>query len=342
MAIGALLLLAAANPGCSCDDDSKGTTGGTTTSSGDGGAGGTGGGGTGGAGGGTGDLTLQECHNDGAAFRSPFDSTPSPDGSIIYLTALTPEGDAAVFKAPCSTPLSQLAAGEPLVAPFNIAISTDGTTLFVTDPGAEGPNDEKGMIFQLPADGGTPVAIAGTEGTEPRGLEVREEGGAQIITFTGIDPSDGQPGVFSISAEGGQFSVLAKGEPFRDPGGVALAANGTVYVTDTDAGAGRLANVVQLVPGDTPVVLASGIEVGFPAGVALTGDDQTVIVSAYDRAADTDAVFFIDIASQAITPFTSGINTFTESGGLHRAKNAEVFSWCDSSANGTGTIFVLQ
>jgi len=68
MATGALLLLAAVNPGCSCEDDNqKQTTGSTSSGGGSGGTGGSGGGGTAG-------LALQQCHNDGAAFRSPFNS----------------------------------------------------------------------------------------------------------------------------------------------------------------------------------------------------------------------------------------------------------------------------
>jgi hypothetical protein len=338
VATGALLLLAAVNPGCSCEDDTQKQTTGSTSSGGGSGTGGSGGSG----GGGTAGLALQECHNDGATFRSPFDSTPSPDGEVIYFVALTPEGESGVFKAPCNSAITQLAAGEPLVSPFNIAVSTDGTSVYVVDPGAEGPNDEEGMIFKVPADGGAPTPVAGTEGTRPRGLELRDEGSGDTIYFTGIDPTDGEPGVFSIPAGGGQITAMAKGAPFRDPGGVALTADGTAYVTDTDAGEDRLANVIAVVPGEAPSVLASGIEVGFPAGVALTTDDSTVIVSAYDRSTDTDAVFFIDVASKGITPFTQGIDTFTESGGLHRAKNASVFSWCDSSAQGTGTIFVLK
>lgn len=65
-------------------------------------------------------------------------------------------------------------------------------------------------------------------------------------------------------------------------------------MTDTEAGEDRLANVIAVVPGEAPSVLASGIEVGFPAGVTLTPDDSTVIVSAYDRSTETNAVFFID------------------------------------------------
>jgi DNA-binding beta-propeller fold protein YncE len=333
--IGALLVFAAANPGCSCGDDTNPAQTSSTTTSG-GGTGGTGGSG------GSGPLALESCHNDGATFQSPLDATPDATGETVYFTALTIDGDPGVFGAACNGPITTLAAGDPLAAPFNIALSIGGTAVYVADPGAEGPMDEKGMIFRIPTAGGAPAPIAGTEGTQPHGLDVMADvDGAETLWFTGVDPSDGAPALLTIPADGGTVTVVAKGAPFSDPSGVALKVDGTAYVADTDGGADRLATIIEVAQGNATVI-ASGIEVGYPAGVALTLDEMSLVVSGYNRDKETDAVIFVDLATQAVSSLEAGIDTFNESAGLHRARNAEVFAWADSRAQGSGTVFIFH
>lgn len=331
--VALLALAAAGGPGCGDDESNPIQTTTTSTTTGEGGSGGSGGSSAG--------LTLEACQNNGETFSSPFDATPDPDGQTVYFTAISATGEAGVFKAPCNGTITTLAAGDPFVAPFNIATSTEGNEVYVADAAAEDANDRKGAIFRIASGGGAPAAIAGTEGTIPRGLEVRAEGGADEIWFTGVDPSDGLRGVFKIAPAGGALEVVAKGPPFRDPGGIALTADGTAYVVDTDAADNRLSTLFE-VKGDVPLALLSGLEVGFPAGVAVTSDNQSVIVSGIDAVTQTDAVFFVSVATQDVVSFTTGISAFTESAGLHRAKNADVFAWADSSAQGSGTVYVLQ
>jgi hypothetical protein len=81
--------------------------------------------------------------------------------------------------------------------------------------------------------------------------------------------------------------------------------------------------------------------VGFPAGIALSQDDSAILVSALDPATRTDQVVRIDLVSKQQATVNMGIGTFEEAAGLHRAANAEVYAWCDSTAEGSGTIFVL-
>ena len=96
-----------------------------------------------------------------------------------------------------------------------------------------------------------------------------------------------------------------------------------------------------LADGRTEVVV-DGLAVGHPAGIALTVDEKTILVSAFDPAAGTDVVYTVDAASHAVGTFTDKIGAFTESAGLHRARNADVFAWVDSSANQTGTVYALS
>jgi hypothetical protein len=315
----------------------------TTTSSTGTGTTGTGGantGGMGGTGGVTGDLTAA---GDG---RSAFDATPDLDAAQIYFTAIDAAKGPGVFKVPGDgsnpTPVT-VAAGAPFVSPFGIAIGTDGSKLYVTDPGADAGNDH-GAIFVLSVASGAPTALAGSEDTTPRSLEVVKEGGADVVYFTGSDKADGQRGVFKIAASGGALTVLAKGAPFVDPSGIAVAADGTVYVADTVGSASRVANIIKVDKSGAATVFLADLRVGYPCGVALSFDEKTLLVSALDPAKGTDVLLQIDVATAVSqNPISGGIDTFYESAGLHRAKAKNVFAWADSSAGpASGRVFVVK
>jgi hypothetical protein len=50
----------------------------------------------------------------------------------------------------------------------------------------------------------------------------------------------------------------------------------------------------------------------------------------------------IDLATQAITTVTTGLDGLDEPGGMHRAKDVDVFAFVDSKAGGTGQVFLLS
>lgn len=277
---------------------------------------------------------------------SAFDATPDLDGKTIYLTSLGPSTAPfpGVYQAPgdgSATTPKAVAVGDPFVSPFGIAISTDGKQLFVADPGADAGND-KGAIFVVPVGGGAPVALMGSEDALPRSLEVAQEGGKDVVFFTGTDKSDGQPGVFKIPATGGAVTAVLKGAPFRDPAGIAIAKNGDLYVADTVASARNTADILVISGGKATPVL-QGVHVGYPCGVALTTDDSALFISALDPSTLTDMVIKVTLATKATDTISQGIDTFSEAAGLHRAKNANVFGWADSSAGTTGgKVFVVK
>jgi hypothetical protein len=176
--------------------------------------------GMGGGDGGTGMATLKTA----ADTLSPLDATPDPMGNTIYFTAVDPVNGPGVFKVPAdgsNTTPTAVKVGDPFAAPFGISTSSDGTQLYIADPGAVDPtsNVDIGLIFAMPAGGGTPVALAGSEQTRARSLDVVKEGSADVIYFTGIDKTDSSPGIFKMPASGGSVSVVAKGSPFLDPSG---------------------------------------------------------------------------------------------------------------------------
>lgn len=334
-----------------------GTGGSSTTTTGPGGATtsstGPGGGGMGGTGGGMPSPPISSVKPAGNGVGA-LDATPDPDGTNLYFTAYDPVNGPGVFKVPADgsnpTP-SVIATGAPFAAPFGITISSDGKQLYVADAGAitdpmNPYGTDHGAIFVLPVGGGTPTAIAGSDGASPRSLEIAIEGGSDVIYFTGVDKTNGKPGVFKLPVGGGTAMVVAEGPPFVDPSGIVIAKDGTVYVADTVAAATGLANIIKITGGNAAPFLQD-LRVGYPCGVALSKDEVTLLVSSLDPDKKTDQVLQVDIGSMQAMPFTMGIDTNYEAAGLHRARNADVYAWADTKATpmgmtGTGTVFVIK
>jgi len=282
----------------------------------------------------------------------PVDATPSPDGKDIYFIAFSSRMDAdgirmervpAIYKVsatPGGAP-QRLFEGEPLQSPFGITISDDGQTLFIADSSADGGGEAErsdGRVLSMSAGGGTPTALAGTEGITPAGIEA--SGASLYVTGR----KDGMAGLFKTGIGGGAVSTVAVGGPFSDPGGVAVARDGVAYVVDTGSATGSqaLASVVKVMPDGKTEVILDGISVGHPAGIALVNDESAILVSGLDKGQGTDRVFRVSLGDRSVTTLSEKIGDFYESAGLHRARNAEVFAWADSHANNTGTVYVLK
>jgi sugar lactone lactonase YvrE len=288
----------------------------------------------------------------------PVDATPSPDGKDIYFIAFSSRLDAdgmrmervpAIYKTsatPGGAP-AKLFEGAPLSSPFGITISDDGQTLFIADssadgssadPAALGSDRSDGRVFSMSAGGGSPTALAGTENITPAGIEA--SGPSLYVTGR----KDGMPGLFKTGIGGGAVSAVAVGAPFSDPGGVAVTRSGIAYVIDTGSAVNgqALGSVVKVMPDGKTEIILDGLAVGHPAGIALVNDESAILVSALDKGQGTDRVFRISLGDRSVTQLSEKIGEFYESAGLHRARNAEVFAWADSHANGSGTVYVLK
>jgi hypothetical protein len=285
--------------------------------------------------------TVGEAAN-GKEFFAPLDSTPDPMGNTIYFTGMTPAGAGAIFSVAAAGGASKVvASGPPLASPFGIAISMDGATLYVADPAGANANDPKmgklGGIYSVAASGGTPKLVAGTDAYQPRALEVQ---GANIY-FSGTDVMASKPGVFKIAAGGGAVSVVAEGAPIADPSGVTADSMGNVYVVDT-VGSSTARGALLKIVGGTPSVIVDNIAVGYPAGLTLTGDEKSLLVSSKNASTMQDQVLHVDIASgttKVLAP--AAIASNWDAAGLHRAHSAPVYSWADLSAGGVGKVYRL-
>jgi sugar lactone lactonase YvrE len=89
-------------------------------------------------------------------------------------------------------------------------------------------------------------------------------------------------------------------------------------------------------------VFVKDIALGFPAGIALSSDGQTLLVSGLDVETKHDVVYSVNVASRELGRVTQGIAAFRESAGLHRAHDVNVFAWADSQANQSGTVYTVK
>jgi hypothetical protein len=358
---GAALLLAAAAQGCSDEGTTTSTTASTGTGGtgggggGEGGAGGTGGaggagggaGGMGGAGGSSASIDISPaCTGSADSFTTPFDATPDPEGVNVFFTALNANGEGGVFKGSAAGggACSAIFQGDPLVAPFNIVITSDNKTLFIADSGSDDAAEtDGGHVFTLSPMGGSPPAVfTGTEGMRPRGIDVHKDADAETLYFTGTDPATGERGVFRVLSAGGAVSALAKGAAFKDPSGIVVSEKKVAYVCDTTGTESEVATILSIDDAGNVATVVSNIRAGYPCGIALTADEGFLFVSSIDPSTETDVITRIKVDTKDVDYLSQGIDQFTESAGLHRARNADSYAWADSKANGMGTVFTVK
>lgn len=264
-------------------------------------------------------------------FDTPLDAAPDSDGSDIYFTATSSQGAGVFHVSAAGGEAAAITAGAPLSMPVGLTLSGDDQTIFVADEGA---------IYRVPASGGSPVAVAGTEDTAPQGLEVGQENGTEMLYFSGVDPSDGEPAVIKVPAAGGTLSVLFKGAPLVEPGGVAVSGDGSVYVVDRAAGTGGLGAVFRIAHGGI-FPIAGEFRAGDPAGVALTLDGSLLLVSSLSIDQDSSQVLVIDLRNGQQGIVDKVVSANGGSGGLHRARQANILAWCGVTRPGgaEGTVY---
>ena len=258
------------------------------------------------------------------------DSTPDPDGNTIYFTAIGPAG-AGVFRVPASGGVaSTVFAGAPLVNPTGIAMSNDGRTLYVADPLVYAGPRRTGAIFALPVAGGRPLVVRGSEGRAPHGIDV--DPSREVLFFTGTNLITRKVGVYRLPAEGSDAPErVAEGFDIVDPDSVTVARDGTVYVTDRGGRSGY-GSVLKIADSEVSTILDI-MRPGQPAGLALSLDESTLLVSTLQPYRDRAQVLVVRLDTLETFAETRVVGANQGPGGLHRARNGSVFSWCGQENN---------
>jgi hypothetical protein len=180
---------------------------------------------------------------------------------------------------------------------------------------------------------GAPSLLGGTDGYLPRGLAIN---GSDVV-FTGIDPANGKAGVFSIAGAGGNVTTILEGDPFVDPSGVATSGSAT-FVVDTIASGYH--GTIFAVTGANAVPIATNIYAGYPAGIAVTSDGQTLLASS--AAGAGGQLLKVAIGGGTASSVAPGaIATSTEPAGLRRAHGGCAYAFVDSAAGGTGAVYLV-
>src|SRR5262249_35554393 len=148
-------------------------------------------------------------------------------------------------------------------------------------------------------------------------------------------------GVFKMTAGESSVTAVAKGGALIDPSGLAVSKEGDVYVADT-GDSGQTASIQKIAKDGSMTPVMENLRVGYPAGLARSSDQSLLIISAVDQTTSTDVVIKYKLADGTTENFTTGIDQFEESAGLHRAKNVESYVWADSLANEGGTVYVIN
>lgn len=248
---------------------------------------------------------------------TPLDATPDPMGNDIYFIAKDTSGPAVFRVSADGGKPAMLYAGAPLVEPRGISTSADGKTLYIADPAAG--TDGKGVIFTMPAAGDTPAPLAGTSGTRPTAIDVHDD-----LYFTG--ESNGEPAVFQLPTSATTPTTLTVGAPLAKPDGLAISTDGTVYVSDGQAGMSLAGQVFRIVGGKA-VTVGPEFKPGSPAGLAVTLDDQKLLVSSLDPKAGTSQVVILQTKDGSSSVYNDVIKANSVSGGVHRARFKETYAW---------------
>lgn len=274
----------------------------------------------------------------GVEVKLPFDATPSPEADAVYFTAVV--GDiAGVYKVPPSGGTPQLVS-QGFTAPVSLVMSSDGKTIYVADLALvmedADTNKPSGAILSVAATGGDPTLIAATKNYSPRSIDLIFEGDGDALYFSGQNPTSGAAGVYRLDINASTIAPLYEGPDLREPGGIGVTGDGSVYVVDA-IGVNNGAALLRVAGGKVESVLPD-LLVGYPAGIALDPDGVVALISGRNVQTGGAQVYRIDVTkNKLIEIIDMGISQNTESGGLHRAHNKDNYAWSDLA----GTVYLL-
>jgi hypothetical protein len=283
-----------------------------------------------------------EC---GAVCQRPLDAIPNATATEVYFTAFSAMGRAAVFRAtvpaagaPAVTP-SLVAEGNGMEFPVGIALSTDGMTLYVADPSADGPSaPETGAIFAIPVAGGTPTRInVGTDVLRPQGVAASSDGTNLFITAQQATSTDILHALFRVTRTGG--AAVAITTDLVDPSGVSQDSMGYITIFDARRN-GPNGGTAFILASPRNTDLARDVVANHPAGASLAVNGRSALISG--TVADTGGglLTWVGTDGRATSPTSLSTGMVTPLG-LHRARMADTWAVADEGAGDSGQIFLV-
>lgn len=220
-------------------------------------------------------------------FRHAGAVESSPDGAIFYAAAFDEQDRPGIFSVTVdSGAVAPLHVGEPLLYPSDLAMSCDGSSLFIADMGLGVPDSEIGdPVDPLGQAGGIHV-MSTADGSLAR-LEasgIARAAGAVISTdcntlfVTGWTETFA-PAVFTVPVGGGAATVIHEGAPLVSPTGVHVDEANIAWVMDhgarNESGEGLLFAIT--LDGDVTEVVG-GLGMGRHGGVSLVPGGKTAVI----------------------------------------------------------------
>jgi hypothetical protein len=114
-----------------------------------------------------------------------------------------------------------------------------------------------------------------------------------------------------------------------------------VSVSDHAAAGGGFGRIFKIDSGAVTSIV-DRVRVGNPAGVALTFDEKVLLISALQADRDSDQVLLVNLNTRETGSVTKGIAENKNAGGVHRARNSNVFSWSDLTSGGRGRVYRIE
>lgn len=256
-----------------------------------------------------------------ATERTALDATPSANGEEIFFVEAQ-----AILRANAAG-VTTLHQGAPLLSARGIAASPTGETLYIADPEAG--------VFSFALDGSPIDLLEGSEGLSPTALDVQTGANGDVVFFTGTDPASGEEGVFTIEGASAPTLLFSSAEAGALDG-IVVASSGTVFVADREA-----KEILSFSDGQLTSVLGE-INTGSPAGLALSLDEETLLISSLDEEAAHSQVTLLSLSEQSVSFFDEVIQENPSGGGLHRAPNANVFAWAGFTSGSGTTVYRIQ
>lgn len=261
-----------------------------------------------------------------AEIAHPTAAVADPDGNTIYVAAYDDSGQAQIFSGSIngSSFRALTETSGALGHPVGLAISGDGKTLVVADPGrADG-----GGLYQVTL-GGSVSAL--TTAVAPAGVTFSPDG--KEVYYTGTARDTGAVGVWKVALSGGTPSQVASGDPLASPSGLAFTNDGKeLYVADAAALGPRTGALLRIENGKAVVVTKAGLPIGFPAGVSPTGpgNGDVLVLSSQSATGAGDGTLWRVTPGGDFSKVTINGPALTDPTTIHRAEKKSVWVVIDS------------